>query len=432
VRPARPGRAAAAWLVAVALIGCAGEGTAERDSTPGPGFVEAQERFRRAYASGNAGAALDAALAALDAAPQREEPHVWVSKLYTDLGRDAEAVQFFTRRIERSPDSRLPWFYKGFHEWHLSRLDDALRSFERAAELDPSCAACFYRQGLVLHRQGEFDRALEALRHSERLESSATTAALIGDVLRITGRHEEAERSLVGALATFPRAADLHYGLGQLRLHADDRVAAEQALRRAVELEPGHAAAHEALARLLFQDGREAEARRERAIGDRLGDYERGKRTLGTQLHRAHDPALLVLLAEVELTGGKPREALLLFGRAERESGPSVRGLAGQAEALFRLGQLEPAEARLGRLDGLGGARADLARATGLLVRRQSDAARPVLDAAVAGAPAEREFLRRAADLYGQLGLRQRADELYERAAAAPAVALDADASPLP
>ena len=407
--------------------GCAGpdpaedRARAEATAAADPAYLEHKRRFERLYSARDYSGALIEAVAAIETAPVLEEPYIWASRLHTDLGRDLKALQYFDRMGRRYPELPWPWFYRGYHEWHLGRLDEALESFRKTAELDPENAKCYYRQGVVLHRLGDFEEAARVLRRAHELDAGAAdTITLLADVLRFTGDYEAAERFAAAGLDAAGDSAKLHHTMGLLLLRRDDHAGAERQLRRSIELDPSLAKAHQDLARLLFRTGREQEAVTVKADGDRLAEYERGKRELGTVFAATGDPHVRVMLAELELTAGQYPQAFMLFAGARRMLGDNDRILAGQVEALYRGGEAANAQKAAEGLAGVETGRADLARACGLIAEADFEMAKRALDSAVARGPEEREFLRRVAETYDVLGLEDAEQRTLERAAAAP------------
>jgi Tfp pilus assembly protein PilF len=63
-----------------------------------------------------------------------------------------------------------------------------------------------------------------------------------------------------------PEAVPGHYGLARVLLGRGKLAEAEEALRKVIELQPGHAEAHYALARLYQQLGKKEAAARELQI----------------------------------------------------------------------------------------------------------------------------------------------------------------------
>jgi tetratricopeptide (TPR) repeat protein len=382
------------------------------------------QRALELYRHGDFVRALEAAQRALADSPRARDPHQLVSKIYTDIGRDADGIQYFRRLAEERPGLALAWFHKGFHEFHLHRWEEALASFQRAAQFDPGDAASRLRCGILLEYMGDFDRATEAFREAYRLDPSQPEhAARLAKALRVSGKYDEAREILSAALAAGPQSADLHYASGQLLLRDGRDREAETALRRALELDAAHAQARRDLAGLLFRSGREAEARRELANAERINDYSRRRSFLLERLGVNPDhPLLPLLLGELELTERRLTQALNWFARAEALSGSSDRIRAGRAEALFASGNAAAGEAELSRVSDPEDGRVLLARAVGLAARGDAAGAVRTLERALARGPRERQFVRRASDLCARAGRAQEAEALLQQAATLPEI----------
>ncbi len=122
--------------------------------------------------------------------------------------------------------------------------------------------------------------------------------------------------------------------------------------------------------------------------------------------------------------------ALGWFKRAMRLGGYVERNAAGQAEALFRLGEVKPGDLMLEAARD-GSARAWLARVARELAAGNREGAGEALDRALETAPNEAQFLRRASDYAAETGDAARAAALLERSIRAETLstALDPDES---
>jgi len=402
-------RAAAALLLALTCA-C----PAESPEVIAARYQEHKEQFLTLFRSGDYPAALKEAVAAIQLTPGVDEPYSWTSQMYMELGGDTDAVKFYEQLIQSHPDLSQPWFFKGFHEFNLDRLDDALHSFRRACELSPENPECHYREGLILDERGEFEEALAALRRSYELDpGSARKAVRLAKVLRRTGNYDEAEKVVAAALTVSPESSKLHHASGLLSLRKREYGRAEQSFRRALELDRTYPEPHMDLARVLSITEREGEALRERAIGYRLNDYQSDKRFMTDYRGNPNAP---MLLAEIELTERNFNAALREFSRADRLLGPSERVAAGRAETYFRMGAISRGEAALAGVQDMDGGRALLARAARLVAEYNRAGATRMIERAVLKGPDERQFLRRAADLYADIGLAAESEALLERA----------------
>ena len=420
-------RATVMLLSILIAAGCGGTGEPSAIERVGRDSPRYQSYWNEALAlrqRGDAGGALSKAARALVAAPDAREPYELMSGIYMELGEDGDAVAFFEKAAVRFPDRPEPRLFQGFHEFRRGSWDSALQAYEAALALDPSDPEPHFRKGLILQAKGSFDLALDSLRHAHELEpDNATTAARLARLLRISGNYTEAMRTVDDALVASPDAADLHYAKGQLLLHQGNLEEAERSFRRALELNSRHREAHYDLGRLLRRTGRQTQGLWEEALARRLTQFVETREILSGQLRlRPSDPAPALALAELELTEDNYVEALGLFQRAEKNGAPPQRIAAGMAEALFGMGDLERGERAMQLLAGAADGRSELARATRLVALARPAQAVAFIARAVEVGPAEREFLRRAADLYAAAGRPAQARDLLERAASSPAV----------
>jgi len=272
-----------------------------------------------------------------------------------------------------------------------------------------------------LRRVKEFDAAVPVYERSFEMDpGSSKKAALLVEVLRVTGEYAEAESVVDRALQLSPGSAELYYARGQLRLRKMDYPNAEAAFRRAIQSDATHRRAHQDLALLLNRTGREGPAVAEKMIAGRLSDYDKGKQNAESYLSNSRDPAVPMLLAEVELTERQFAAAVRWFVRAETLGGRNVRTFAGRAEAHYRLGDTAAGDASLKRVGDETGGRVDLARAARLIAVGDHAGAEAMLGRALQSGPDEREFLRRVADLYARIGRASESSVLLVRATKAP------------
>jgi len=421
-------------LALVATVACGGEGEPRTGADPtAPVSLEArpptpptaasQELMRKSlehYRRGDFKGALDAATQALSASPGATEPHRLVSKIFTDIGRDKQGIDFFRGVGRNQPDRWQPFFYQGLHEYHLDMWEESLASFERATSLDPGNAEAHARSGFLLEYMGEFDRAAVSFRKAWEIEpTEARYATRHAKSLRMSGDYEGAEEVIGAALDTTSDASELHYAMGQLRLKQGRETDAEHALRQAIELDPGNGAAHRDLAGLLARAGHESEARRHLAIADRIKESAREKGFLLGRLGLTPgDPLLPLLLGELELTEGSHRKALQWFARVEALAGPSDRIHACRAEALFGAGQMDAGRTELARIANPEDGRALLASAAGAAAAGNLDEAAKLAAVAVGTGLQEKDFLRRTSDIYLLAGRTDEAYDLLNRATA--------------
>ena len=163
------------------------------------------------------------------------------------LGRYPEAHQLLEEGAKSFPGDPEVAFHLGSLYRRISRLDDSIRWFTQATELDPESAKAYFALGLSL-----YDRSVLFL---------GTTAVDFDKLDR--------------AIAAFERAVELDgtnaeqaYRLGLARFQRQDMAGAIAAWEQAVQLDPEHLAANRELGMLYTREGRleEARARLEQAL----------------------------------------------------------------------------------------------------------------------------------------------------------------------
>lgn len=160
--------------------------------------------------------------ARLAADPDDEDAHVWVGRRLGYLGRYEEAIEAFTRGLERHPRSAKLLRFRGHRYITLRRFDLAVADLERADALarlapdevepdgQPNAAGIplttlrsniDYHLGLAHYLAGDFERALEVYRAGEERSRANPDRAVSSGywtwlTLERLGRHAEARAHL--------------------------------------------------------------------------------------------------------------------------------------------------------------------------------------------------------------------------------------------
>jgi len=196
-------------------------------------------------------------------------------------------------------------------------------------------------QGVSLMRQGQFDRALVKLKQAH---STAPRNATIENLLGITetqlGQIDEACNHYRNAIRLDPTLAAPHRNLGFNLLNSKDYSHAEPELREASRLDSKDNFAHDYLMLLLLATGRDADALTEASLAGQLP---------------GNDPEASAALIEADIRMGRVDDATDRIGRLElaNQLTPSKEysiavllsrhGLHSQAVHCFRrIAQLDP------------------------------------------------------------------------------------------
>ncbi len=174
----------------------------------------------------------------LEAPTHSQRLYLVEGEILRDAGRDEEALTLFSQALEAYPADIGLRYARAMMAERLGRLDlmerdlrrileqdpdnvdalnalgytladrtdryeEAYRLIKRALELRPGNNAILDSMGWVLYRMGKYDEAIDYLRRSLKLKMDDEVAAHLGEVLWVSGRHEEALQIWNQALEQF-------------------------------------------------------------------------------------------------------------------------------------------------------------------------------------------------------------------------------------
>ena len=140
--------------------------------------------------------------------------------------------------------------------WHQGQTKNAESYFQQAIQGDPKSAVVQHIWGQYLYSQHRLPAAEKALRNAIRLDSthSLYQAHLgLGDVLALQGKGNDAIASYHTVLSIVPNLAVAHLKIGQVHQLQQHPAQAEQAFRKAIELDPKQAEALNNLAWIMTE-----------------------------------------------------------------------------------------------------------------------------------------------------------------------------------
>ncbi len=141
------------------------------------------------------------------------------------------------------------------------RAGEALPQFEEAVRLEPTSAEALVNLGRALEQSGRAPEAIAAFRRAHDVNREDLPAARhLSRALVASGGASEAETVAAAAAQYWPDDPQLRYTAGIARLMLDRPEQALEPLRRAVAIDPGYAAAHNALGIALARTGDRAGA----------------------------------------------------------------------------------------------------------------------------------------------------------------------------
>ena len=202
----------------------------------------------------------EAALEGAERAPERTvELSGLLARQLLLSGRAADATEVARRALDHAPEDATLWRIHSEAEWGLGHGDEALRSIERALELDPT-----HPEGALLHARALLlsGRRVDAMEPAWALVRSAPADFRAWEVVLDANRHagaEELEVLCEQACAACPGDPRLHRRLARARLANGRPSEARRAARRALDLDPTAAESWWLIVDVLLADGAASE-----------------------------------------------------------------------------------------------------------------------------------------------------------------------------
>ncbi len=160
-------------------------------------------------------ALIDQQAGLVDSAPENAERRVDLALAFEANALWDEAEQAWDIALMFDPDQPVWLLHKGIALTNRGAIDEAVATYKRAIELDPTLGAAWHRLGLLQLERGEDELALasftEVVRGNPRMPSPLVGQA---EALNNLEREAEAAKACEQALALDPTYKRGHYVLG--------------------------------------------------------------------------------------------------------------------------------------------------------------------------------------------------------------------------
>ena len=197
-----------------------------------------------------------------------------LADVYMRRGEQDKAQAVIQDALTRKVDEPRFLLKMGESQIETKRYDDAEKSLRLALEKKPDLETAWFNLGLVYEERGETDRAIEAYQAELAHHAKGHRAAFnLAKILQKRGRTAE-------AVTLYRRVAELqpdfgtgHLYLAKALLDTGDLAGAAEWARKGLASKPDPRYAplgHYVLADVYNRQGRDADARREAAIAERL------------------------------------------------------------------------------------------------------------------------------------------------------------------
>ncbi|MDT5271213.1 MAG: hypothetical protein QOH49_3399 [Acidobacteriota bacterium] len=225
--------------------------------------------------------AIPAMRLAIERDPRNEAYRVRYGLLLVDSKAPAAALIRLHEALAEFPRSSRLWLALGIAQQADGKTDDARASFERALELDPVSAPVLAYLGAARAERGQY---AEAAAFYERAIAVAPNQAvpyyLAADALLKMTEVDEARvsRHLARAVELDPGFAPAHLALARLYARTERFAEAAAEFERVVQLDPNSAEAHYQLGRVYVRLKRADDARRAMDAFKQLSEAKKEQR----------------------------------------------------------------------------------------------------------------------------------------------------------
>ena len=300
-------------------------GLAPRDPEIQNALGEALERI------GALDAAVKAYRAALESNPEFRKASNNLILALVKAGKGEEAVQRARDLVAKAPNDADRHFTLGLAQSEQN-IDEAIKSFRRALEINPRHALARYNLALALGRADRTAEAIAEMKQTLAIDARAETHLRLGTMYAHQGDFDAAIEQLSAAARLDPRSGEAHATLGAVFQARKDWENAERELRRAIAID-GDVATHYALAYVLRQRGDSAGATSVLAEAERLRH----------QREQEQQASVLTSVGSARFDAGNFQGALDMFRRAVNASERYAPAHYQMGRALQRLGRNDEA-----------------------------------------------------------------------------------------
>jgi Flp pilus assembly protein TadD len=175
---------------------------------------------------------------------------------FLQYGYVDQAITSFTRVAELNPSHAGAHYNLGLIYLNKDMLDEAKVSLTKTVELDPSNANAWNNLGVVYGDKGEYEEALRNFKHALALQPTHVLAIQnLVKLYEFQGHPAEARMLFEKALSVDPSLAELHVGLAMLLVEQNDLAGARWEFEQSIRLQPENVDGVNGLGVILMKSG---------------------------------------------------------------------------------------------------------------------------------------------------------------------------------
>src|SRR6056297_305455 len=140
-----------------------------------------------------------------------------ISICYFNMEEFDKAEEYSIKALDKNPQFFKGWLHLGGLYRSQAKLNEALKCFQKANQIDPKSAGVAYRIGEIYNDQGDLNKAIELFNITLKVDEEYITAYLAkAEILKKQREFEEAEQVIQKAHGIEPRNVGAKVSLGEL------------------------------------------------------------------------------------------------------------------------------------------------------------------------------------------------------------------------
>jgi tetratricopeptide (TPR) repeat protein len=230
--------------------------------------------------------------AALEKAPGNSQFMASLGEAERQVKNPGKAVELIRQALQTDPSLLEGHYYLGLALFDLGQTSDAIKELEQVVNANAGRPEAFLALGTVYNQAGRFDDAIQVLSQGTKMDPSRADLRIqLARAYRSKGLLDRAEAELIRAqpkrntqlAASYVEHEqlefDLNVELGLVRMRRGQLVAAADAFKNALAMEPSHGLTNNYLAQVYLRQGQfklaSEHAQRAARAGAPLSDADR-------------------------------------------------------------------------------------------------------------------------------------------------------------
>lgn len=162
--------------------------------------------------------------------------------------------------VKKSPHKPRPYENLGVAYEKAGEYGKALRSVEKAIQINPRYANAYYNYGLILHKSGETDKGILMIKKSLELDPFLVIAYYsLGGIYFEQGRYEESVEATNNFVKMYPYFPEAHHSLAIAYAAQKKFDKAAEEFEWELRINPYHTLAHLNLGQIYWYEFRNRE-----------------------------------------------------------------------------------------------------------------------------------------------------------------------------